>query len=328
MARPQNTRKPRARNTSTSKPNHAFLKLTAAITAVVLSLTTALPSIAANTGATSTPTPTGGTPLSNTSNDVEANSGIGTSSKTGETADANAEEQRGLAVTTTADVQAAISECADIKNPDGLGAAHKNALDRAVKIAMTTMDMNNVFDIKKNQACFSALTDFPDLSVSIPSLSSIFTAMKNTLIKYANRKVCEVVNQVTSEMMGPINDVLGEFSQGGVIDLTGVLNTTIGDELYKIDPTLGTVMEGVDTGYTIDQNDVYDVIDGSTTVGDKTQEIIGGAIGGNDGSGNAKSGASVSQPSTVEQLSSISSNSNSAQESEGIAGMIGSIFGK
>lgn len=365
MARPQNKRNSRTRNTST-KSNNVFLKITASATAVILSLTAALPSIAAsgedpkmnnivrNADGTSTytgpdgrvvhldqdglvtkiennGTTSGNTPITNAANDVEANATGGISSKTGTTAEANNAEQRELAQTTAADVQGAINECADINNPDGLGAAHKNALDRAIKMSMTTINMNNIFDIKKNQACFSALTDFPDLSVSIPSLSSIFSAMKNTLIKYANRKVCEVVNKVTSEVMGPINEVLGEFSQNGVIDLTGMVNDKIGDELYKIDPTLGTVQEGIDTGYSIDKNDVYDVIDGSTTVGDKADEILNGAIGGDNedkGAAGDKSGTANVQPSSVERMSTLSrSNATSTQESSGIKGMISSVFG-
>lgn len=145
------------------------------------------------------------------------------------------------------DIAAAQTECADISNPNGLAAAAAAAYQDRNMIAAATPNVDKLFNIAEDGGCFSALKDFPNLSVAIPSLSSIANALKNTLIKYATRKVCNAVNEAISEVIDPINNAIGEIAKNGEIDLAGAINTGMINKAYEIDPDLGRVTQTIDS---------------------------------------------------------------------------------
>lgn len=159
-------------------------------------------------------------------------------------------------------IDAAATECADIDNPNGLGAAQKAATDDRFAFIGAVTNTDKLFDVGNKNGCFNALANFPNLSIAIPSLSSIASALQKTLVDYATRKVCTAVNDALTEVLSPINNALEKLSKNGQIDLTGKFNTTMREKLYKIDPELGRVSTPVNSSY---QWNLADVTTGSTT---------------------------------------------------------------
>lgn len=155
-------------------------------------------------------------------------------------------------------VEAAATECANIDNPDGLGAAQKAASDDRLTMIGAVTNTDKLFDIANNGGCFNALKNFPNLSVAIPSLSSIADALKKTLINYATRKVCNAVNDALTEVLTPINEALDKVSENGQIDMTGKFNTVMRKELYEIDPELGRVSTSAKNEYSWNLDDAID----------------------------------------------------------------------
>lgn len=133
------------------------------------------------------------------------------------------------------------TECADPDNPDGLANAQKKAMEDARTMDSSTVNLDDMFDIGKKGGCFNALGDFPDLSVMIPSITSIFNSLKNTLINYATRKVCAATNEALEEALGPIKSAMEDMSERGSLDLSGRVNAQVSKRLYDIDPELGRV---------------------------------------------------------------------------------------
>lgn len=158
------------------------------------------------------------------------------------------EENKQLVATVEGELKqnaAAISEhCSDPDNEYGLAKEHQEVMNDQKKIATKPMDINNIFDMAKQGGCFAALQDFPDLSMSIPSLTSIFDSLKDTLMKYAVRKVCNAVNDALSEMLDPVSEAMDKLSESGNLDLSGRVNRDLTKRLYDIDPELGRVSKG------------------------------------------------------------------------------------
>lgn len=143
--------------------------------------------------------------------------------------------------------EADAEDCADVENPDSLGGIQAKEMNERKKIWLNSIDFNKVFEQGKANGCFAALSDFPDLSVNIPSLSSIFGSIKQTLLNYATRKVCNAVNDALEEVVGPLKDTLEDLSDRGQLDLTGRINTKAAKKLYEIDPELGRTSTPVTT---------------------------------------------------------------------------------
>lgn len=131
--------------------------------------------------------------------------------------------------------------CADPTQEGSLAEKQAKAMEEQKKLATKPIDLGNIYDVGKKGGCFVALSDFPDLSVSIPSLTGIMNSIKDTLVKYAVRKACAVVDEAFSEMLGPIQDALNQVSDRGQLDLTGAVNKEMAKKLYEIDPELGRV---------------------------------------------------------------------------------------
>jgi len=135
-------------------------------------------------------------------------------------------------------------EAVSCASTDGLGGIQIQKMEDEKKLAMASIDMDKMFSLKDN-GCFSALSNFPDMSVAIPSLSSIFSAIQQTLKDYATRKVCNAVNDTLEEALGPMITQLDKLSDSGQLDLTGTVNKTLSKKFYEVDPELGRVSQPV-----------------------------------------------------------------------------------
>lgn len=173
-------------------------------------------------------------------------------------------------------LDAEIQSCGDLANPDGLAAAQQNGYrDRVTMIGAVT-NIDKLYNVADKGGCFNALSNFPDLSVAIPSLTSIANALKKTMVDYATRKVCSAVNEALTEALDPINKALDKVSQSGQIDMTGVFNKELSKKLYEVDPELGRVAPAVENGYTWDLKEDF-----NSSVADPTSGTGGTTASGN-----------------------------------------------
>lgn len=131
--------------------------------------------------------------------------------------------------------------CADPNEEGSLAEKQGKVMDEQKKMATKPINMANIYNVGKKGGCFAALSDFPDLSISIPSLTGMLNSVKDTLVKYAVRKACAAVDQAFSEMLAPLEQALDNLGDRGQLDLTGVVNKELAKELYEIDPELGRV---------------------------------------------------------------------------------------
>lgn len=152
------------------------------------------------------------------------------------------------------------TNCADPANVEGLAHTQAKTIDDMKRMILTPINTDKIFSMASKGGCFNALSDFPNLSASIPSLTSIANSLKQTLVRYATRKVCNAVNDALAEVIEPINDVLDTISENGQIDLTGEFNKRMTDELYKIDPELGRVSVPAATEYDWKLSDAIDKV--------------------------------------------------------------------
>lgn len=129
--------------------------------------------------------------------------------------------------------------CADPNEEGSLAKKQAEVINEQKKMASTPINLTNIYNIANKNGCFAALSNFPDLSVTIPSLSGILTSVKDTLVKYAVRKACAAVDQAFSEMLAPLEKAIGKVSDRGQIDLNGRVNKEISKKLYEIDPEFG-----------------------------------------------------------------------------------------
>lgn len=130
-------------------------------------------------------------------------------------------------------------ECADPDVEGSLGEAQKEAIEDQKKMATSSIDIGRSFDIGKKNGCFSSLSDFPDLSIGIPSLTAILESIKGALVDYATRKVCSAVNDALTEALNPISDALNSISDKRQLDLSGRVNREMMKKMYEFDSELG-----------------------------------------------------------------------------------------
>lgn len=143
-------------------------------------------------------------------------------------------------------------ECSDEKNEYSLAGIQKKAIEKDNNLTNSTVAIDKLYDIGKKGGCFVALADFPDLSVNIPSLSSIFDSVRNTLVRYATRKVCNAVNEAITEITDPINKTIGKLNDSGQLDLTGRVNKEIQKKLFEFDPEAARVQNKAESGQEIE----------------------------------------------------------------------------
>lgn len=178
----------------------------------------------------------GNTPLAysyNISSIASGNFALNSSENMDLMIEAKEEAQKAAAQTT--------AECADPDKPGGLGEVQKNQIENERKRDLTSVDLDKIFKYGDKNGCFNALGDFPDLSINIPGVTGILNSIKDTLVKYATRKACAVVDEALEGALGPIKDTMDDISDRGMLDLSGRVNKEILGRMYEIDPELGRV---------------------------------------------------------------------------------------
>lgn len=166
----------------------------------------------------------------------------------------SAENSDYVAIATNEAEQAALAkstQCADINNADGLGSVQKEHMDNERKKDLASVDLDKIFKIGKQGGCFNALNNFVDLSVMIPSIASIADSVKKTLVTYATRKVCNVVDNALQGALEPVKGALDNVSSRGQLDLSGRINKEVSTQLYGIDTDLGRASKPADASSEI-----------------------------------------------------------------------------
>lgn len=146
----------------------------------------------------------------------------------------------------------ASEDCSNPDNEGSLASRQAEILEQKKTLGTKPMDMSKLFEIGKNKGCFTALSQFPDLSLSIPSLADILTSLQKTLAAYAVRKVCNAVNDAAEQALSPISDKIDELSSSGQLDLSGRANKALTKKMYEVDPEMGRVSTSAQAGTTID----------------------------------------------------------------------------
>lgn len=191
----------------------------------------------------------GDTPLSN------SNSGYYSSTSSNSSFNSTAAENNFMAVkkgeqAAAQNIQTNIESCAT----DGIGKVVKDNLDLQMTVWGRPIDINKMFSPASQGGCFADIGKIIDLSVTIPSLDTIINAAQQMVVDYATKKACDAMKTASTELVGPLNDVIGEINKAGqYTDVSGALGTAVNGQLGKLDPGLvmpSGAFEGGDT-YTI-----------------------------------------------------------------------------
>lgn len=133
------------------------------------------------------------------------------------------------------------------------GAAINEAMQIHIEFGSAQPDVEQLFEI--NSDCFSKLNKLYDLSYSIPSLSSIINAAQDAVIEYSKQKVCTAIFESSKIVTDPINKAIDKINTkySKYLDLNGITNGAIQNQLSKLDPNLGRDYMGAKTNteYTI-----------------------------------------------------------------------------
>lgn len=208
----------------------------------------------------------------------------GTSAADGsETAQANQNQVTQVTGTSQSTVVADAKDCAESEN--GLVQAASDALNIRTQVLSKYVDVNQIFQPKKQGGCFAELGDIPDLSTTIPTWSGMADKIVGALKDYANKKVCDAVYEASSQIVGPINDAMSEIQNYSQTydfakEFAGVTGDKLGLDTNIFVPDKTTITYGVD-GYNI-----------------KTESPDGTVTGGTTGSGSGSSSGGSNGPQT------------------------------
>lgn len=134
-------------------------------------------------------------------------------------------------------IKADAEDCATGTKDGTIGHSIKQALDIHTELASATPNVESLFDVGSD--CFPS--QIFDLSFTIPSLASILSAAQDAVMKYAQKKVCTAVNQVTDMVTSPINQAIGKVNGlSSFGDLNGLTNGLVRQGMSQIDPNLGS----------------------------------------------------------------------------------------
>lgn len=235
---------------SANRPAARPYKNTALILAPILSLGIAFSSVAAYDPKTEDV-------FSVFSGDTPLDSTTSISFLGGSAAALGLEENNELIVIEQAKLAAEIKKesdtCADPDAPKSLAQVQAETIQEAYKVDTTGVDLDKPFRVTGG-GCIPALNSFPDLSLQIPSLTSIVSNMAGALTKYAVRKACKVTNDAIGEALSPIRNNIQKLSDGGQLDLNGNLNKKVTGKMYEIDPDLGRLTKPTDP---LEQVDIF-----------------------------------------------------------------------
>jgi uncharacterized coiled-coil protein SlyX len=152
-------------------------------------------------------------------------------------------------------IKADAEACATGSKDGSIGHSIKQAGQIHAELASATPNVESLFDVGSD--CFSGLNQIYDLSFAIPSLASIVGAATGAVLKYAEKKVCTAVKQVTGMVTSPINQAISKVNgMSSLGDLNGMTNGLIKQGMSKIDPNLGSQYHNSTNGgtYTVGTN--------------------------------------------------------------------------
>lgn len=132
-------------------------------------------------------------------------------------------------------IQADANDCASGTKNGTIGFSVQQALKIHTEIASATPNVESLFDIGND--CFSGLNQIFDLSVNIPSLSTILSAVESAVLQYAQKKICTAVAQVSGMVTTPLNQAIQKVNN--YTNLNGMMNGGIANGLSQIDSDLG-----------------------------------------------------------------------------------------
>ncbi|MCX2889502.1 MULTISPECIES: hypothetical protein [Pseudomonas] len=209
-------------------------------------------------------------------------------------------------------IKADAQDCADGTKEGTIGASINDALRIHTELAAATPNVESLFSATAD--CFGGLGSLFDLSGSIPSLGSIFAAAQQAVLKYAQKKVCTAVQQVSSMVTSPINQAIGKVSSGtSLADLNGLTNGLVSKGMSTLDPELGSSYHSTPAGYeatyTVDVNPFNYI-----------QTDFGGGASTGTGTGTGTTTSSAATTSTVAPAASTSSSSTSSSTSSSSSG--------
>jgi len=142
-------------------------------------------------------------------------------------------------------IKADAEDCATGSKDGSIGHSIKEALDIHTGLASATPNVESLFDVDSD--CFAGLNQIFDLSFSIPSLGSIISSAQDAVMKYAEKKICTAVNQVTSMVTSPINQAIDKVNG---LSSFGDLNGLVQKGMSRIDPNLGAEYHSGKSGGT------------------------------------------------------------------------------
>lgn len=217
-------------------------------------------------------------------------------------------------------IKADAQDCADGTKEGTIGASINDALRIHTELAAATPNVESLFSATAD--CFGGLGSLFDLSGSIPSLGSIFAAAQQAVLKYAQKKVCTAVQQVSSMVTSPINQAIGKVSSGtSLADLNGLTNGLVSKGMSTLDPELGSSYHSTPAGYeatyTVDVNPFNYV-----------QTDFGGGTGTGTGTGtsspaatNTVAPAASAPPASTSSSTSRSTSGSGSGSSSSAAGL-------
>lgn len=184
-------------------------------------------------------------------------------------------------------IKADAEACATGTLDGSIGHSIKQAMQIHQTIAAAPVNVESLFDV--NSDCFSGLNQIYDLSFSIPSLSSIIGAASDAVMKYAQKKVCTAVNQVSGLVTSPINQAIDKINGMGAFgDLNGLTNGLVQQGMTHIDPNIAA-------GYSNSQSG------GAYTVGTNPFGSSQVDFGGTSGTGSGDMGSTNAQINALNQ---------------------------
>jgi len=144
-------------------------------------------------------------------------------------------------------------DCVTGEKEGTIGYSIKQALNIHTQFASATPNIESLFDI--NNDCFSGINQVIDLSFTIPSLSSIMSSAQDAMMRYAEKKICTAVNNITGLVTTPINQSIDKVNQlNSFGDLNGLTNDLVKQGMTRIDPNLGAEYHNKENGGTYNIN--------------------------------------------------------------------------
>ncbi|MEA9392204.1 hypothetical protein SJI19_16895 [Acerihabitans sp. TG2] len=129
-----------------------------------------------------------------------------------------------------------------------IGAAIKDAINAHTALAAATPNVESLFDV--NSDCFSGASSLFDLSFAIPSLGSIIASAQDAVVKFAAKKVCTAVSQVSSLVTTPVNQAITK-----VKGYSSFADSAVGSGLSSVDPDIAKEYHtGNTNNYSVDVN--------------------------------------------------------------------------